>query len=269
VVRDGSHKEREFHDEWAEGINPDDVVVDDSWHGAGVPECGWILRQLGDLTGLRILELGTGAGEGAVYFAKRGAKVTATDISPGMLNLAAEVGRRHGVTMETVVADAADLSHFDDGTFDLVYGANVLHHVEIERCLREVHRVLVPGGRAAFWDPLHYNPAIQVYRRIATEVRTEDEHPLKRADLKRFEKIFDNTISQAFWLSGLLVFIKFFLVDRIHPNADRYWKLVVERQTELEKSLLRFHALDQNILKVFKPLRWWAWNIAVVVQKGT
>ena len=143
----------------------------------------------------------------------------------------------------------------------------MLHHVEIERCLSEVVRVLKPGGRAAFWDPVHYNPAIQVYRRMANEVRTDDEHPLRRADLVTLQRHFTDLRIRAFWLSGLLVFVRFYVIDRIKPNAARYWKLVVERQDELARSLRWFHRIDRAMLRVAPPLRWMCWNLAVVAWK--
>ena len=48
----------------------------------------------------------------------------------------------------------------------------------------EIRRVLKPGGRFFSYDPLAYNPAINVYRKMATEVRTPDEQPLTRADVQ-------------------------------------------------------------------------------------
>jgi SAM-dependent methyltransferase len=184
-----------------------------------------------------------------------------------MLEVAREVGQLHGVTFRTSVADAADLSQFPDESFDIVYGANVLHHVEIDRCLSEVVRVLKPGGRAAFWDPVHYNPAIQIYRRMATEVRTDDEHPLRRADLVTLRRHFSDVSTRGFWLTGLLVFVKFFVIDRIKPNSERYWKLVVDKQDDLSRSLRWFHAIDRTVLRVVPPLRWLCWNLAVVAHK--
>jgi SAM-dependent methyltransferase len=49
---------------------------------------------------------------------------------------------------------------YADSTFDAVYGSSVLHHLDLDRALREVFRVLRPGGRAAFAEPNLLNPQV-------------------------------------------------------------------------------------------------------------
>lgn len=260
--------EAEFHDEWAAAVDPASVDVHGTWTGAGCPEVQWIGDRLGDLAGKRVLDLGSGLGEASVWFSLAGATVTSLDISPGMLDVVTAVANHHGVEVTTVVGDAANLRQFDDGCFDIVYGANVLHHVDIATCLAEVHRVLAPGGRAAFWDPVHYNPIIGVYRRMASEVRTDDEHPLRRRDLRVMNHQFNRVQSQGFWLTALAIFVRFFAVDRVHPSADRYWKLVIDRQARHDRFLRVAHGLDRALLQAIRPLRWWCWNLAVVCHKS-
>lgn len=260
-------RERAFHDAWADSIDPASVQVESSFTGCTSPEGAWIVKELGDLRGKRLLELGSGAGEGAVFFATRGADVVATDLSPGMLRVVHEVARLHNTKVQTAVASADDLSAFPEGSFDIVYAANLLHHVDIAACLDEVRRVLKPGGVAAFWDPVAHNPAINVYRRMAMEVRTEDEHPIRRQDMALFTSRFSNVRTRFFWLSALLVFVKFYLIDRIHPNADRYWKLIITKEAELRPWVKPLMALDRVILAVIPPLKWWCWNMSIVARK--
>jgi SAM-dependent methyltransferase len=222
---------------------------------------------MGDLSGKRVLELGSGAGDGAVYFALQGASVVATDLSPGMLDVVDRVASIHGVSVERKICSAEDLSAFADCSFDLVYAANTLHHVNIARCLDEVKRVLKDGGIACFWNPVAHNPAINVYRRMATEVRTEDEHPLRRRDMRLFLEWFRRMERKFFWLSTLLLFVKFYVVDRVHPNQDRYWKRILTREPELRPVYLLLEKLDRVLLKILPFLGWWCWNVAIVVQK--
>jgi SAM-dependent methyltransferase len=70
----------------------------------------------------------------------------ATDLSAGMLAVCVENARRIGCDLRARTADAEALP-FDDGTFDLVVGHAVLHHLPSPAAaLREAHRVLAPGG---------------------------------------------------------------------------------------------------------------------------
>jgi SAM-dependent methyltransferase len=260
-------RERGFHDEWAASIDISMVPVKEAFTGSTSPEGAWIMEQLGNLKGRRLLELGSGAGEGAVFFAMQGADVTATDLSPGMLEVVQKLAVLHGTSVQTAVVSADDLSKFPNESFDVVYGANLLHHIDIARCLDEVWRVLKLGGRAAFWDPVAYNPAINVYRKMASDVRTIDEHPIRRSDLARLRAQFSDVKVRFFWLTALLIFLKFYLIDRIHPSADRYWKLIVTEEEKLRSWVKPLMAFDRFLLGAIPCLGWLCWNIAVVVRK--
>src|SRR3979411_2955415 len=100
----------------------------------------------------RGLERGCGTGffllnlmQGGV--AKRG---SVTDLSPGMVQVALRNATNLGLDVDGRVADAERIP-YDDNTFDLVVGHAVLHHIpDVELSLREVVRVLKPGGRLGF-----------------------------------------------------------------------------------------------------------------------
>lgn len=262
-------REREFHDDWANSVQPNEVDVMGAWTELATPETFWISRQLGDIKGLKVLDLGCGLGEGSVYFALRGAEVTASDLSPGMCDLARRVAIHNGVQVQTLITSATDLSNVPDNSYDIVYGANMLHHVDIEKCIDEVFRVLKPGGRAAFWDPVQYNPIINIYRKMASGVRTEDEHPLRVKDLAYIKQKFDKTNTKFFWLSATLIFVRFYLIDKIGPSEGRYWKLIIDRR-EKHSNFLKFaHRFDRVLLRVIPPLKWWCWNVAVVAKKAS
>lgn len=73
-----------------------------------------------------------------------------TDLSPGMVEVAKRNGENLGFELEGRVADAETLP-YDDDTFDLVIGHAVLHHIpDLDQAMREVLRVLKPGGRFVF-----------------------------------------------------------------------------------------------------------------------
>jgi len=109
--------------------------------------------------GMTVLDLASGHGEPALALAAAvgpTGHVTATDQGPALLTIAEERARRAGLTNMTFrVADAHELS-FPDGAFDRVTSRfGVMYLVELRRALREVRRVLKPGGRVTFiaWGP--------------------------------------------------------------------------------------------------------------------
>ena len=263
---DPLQKEEEFHDDWASTIDVNAVLVDELATSCTSPEIQMILEALGDIDGLSILELGCGAGEGSTLFAKRGADVTATDLSSGMLATAERLAERHNVSIRTHKCSATDTG-LEDASFDVVYAANLLHHVDIDATLKEVARVLKSGGTFVAWDPVHYNPLINLYRRMATEVRTDDEHPLKAADLKLFGNHFSSVSSQGTWFTTLAIFLKFYLWDRVDPNKERYWKKIVLEHEKLEPLYSPLKRFDDMILNALPFLKWMCWNMVIVATK--
>jgi SAM-dependent methyltransferase len=181
-------REAAFHDAWAGSTRPDDVLVRESFEGPTSVENQFILKLMRPLRGKQLLDIGSGLGESSVYFALQGADVTALDISPGMVETTLNLGKRHGVELKGVVSVAEELN-VPSVSFDLVYIANAIHHVQDRtKMYDEIRRVLRPGGRFFSYDPLAYNPVINIYRRMATEVRTPDERPLTRA-VGQFEDV--------------------------------------------------------------------------------
>lgn len=260
------NKEEIFHDNWAATIDPASVMVDQSFEACTAPENRAILNYLGDLKNKEILELGCGAGEASVFFAKKGARVIATDVSTNMLELTKKVAAFHGVSLQAFPA-RSDRIPCPDNSFDIVYAANILHHVNIQSTLKEIKRVLKPGGAFVGWDPLAHNPAINVYRWIATEVRTEDEHPIRFSELKYFKKEFISFEFQSKWFFTLFIFLKFFFLDRINPNKERYWKKIISEHQRLKPIYLKLEKIDSKLLKIIPFLRRFCWNIVFFCKK--
>lgn len=100
----------------------------------------------------RALEIGSGTGYFSLNLLLAGvvAEATCTDISPGMLEALEGNAQRLGLEVETVVTDAGRLP-FADGSFDLVFGHAVLHHLpDLPAAFADFRRVLRPGGTMAF-----------------------------------------------------------------------------------------------------------------------
>ncbi|NJO81096.1 MAG: class I SAM-dependent methyltransferase [Cyanobacteria bacterium RM1_2_2] len=259
-------KEQDFHDRWAAAIDVEGIHVKDYFEACTAPENRFILRQLGDVCGKSLLDLGCGAGENSVYFASKGARCVAADYSPGMVEVALKLAEANGVRVEGQVTNAMDMN-FPDNTFDIVYASNLLHHIpDPTLTIREAHRVLKPGGQFCFWDPLQHNPLINVYRRMATAVRTEDETPLNIELVNFIKSQFSQTCYDTFWIATLWIFLQFYLIERVHPNEERYWKKIILEHERLQPEYQLLEKWD-TLLKKLPWLKRYAWNLAVVATK--
>jgi 2-polyprenyl-3-methyl-5-hydroxy-6-metoxy-1,4-benzoquinol methylase len=259
-------KEARFHDEWAQSTPIDQISVHEAFEAPTAPENRFILRQLGDLRNRKILDIGAGLGESSVYFALQGAEVTCTDLSPAMVETAIRLAQHHGVSITGVVV-AGETLNVPENHFDFVYVANTIHHVTDKRALfQQIHRALKPGGRFFSWDPIAYNPVINIYRKMASKVRTEDEFPLTFADISIAREYFINVGHREFWIATLALFLKYYLVDRVHPNQDRYWKRILK---ESNRNLWWWQPLRliDAVLTRLPIVRRLAWNMVMWGEK--
>lgn len=114
---------------------------------------------LGNVTGLRVVDLGCGAGQNAIALAKSGAKVTAVDFSSNQLLEARTLAADEGVNVEFLNCNVTELSVFDDDTFDIAVSACTMAFVkDIKTAFFEAYRILKPGGVfvVSVMHPLQY-----------------------------------------------------------------------------------------------------------------
>jgi SAM-dependent methyltransferase len=168
----------------------------------------WIrpaINRLGDLPGRRVLDFGCGHGMAAVVLARRGARVTAFDLSHGYVDEARQRAKANHVSITFVQADGERLP-FADASFDRVWGNAVLHHLDLDRAGRELERVLKPGGVAVFCEPWGENPLLNWARRrlpYPGKERTPDEQPLRQTQVRLLREIFPHLEMRGYQLLSM------------------------------------------------------------------
>jgi SAM-dependent methyltransferase len=196
--------------------------------------------------GASVLELGCGAGELSLQLLGRGARLTALDLSPGMVELART--RAPGGTFLVAPAEATGLP---DASFDLVVGKAVLHHVHVAAAAAEVRRVLRPGGRAAFFENQDRNPLLRVARRRLwgsprlNWVGTRDEHALSSADFDALRRTFAS-------------------VELSYPSLYFFEALSRALGHRLYRPL---SGLDAIVGRALPPARRWSWHVLVSCRR--
>jgi len=123
---------------------------------------------------MNVLEIGCGTGYFTKELAKTEAQITAIDISPDLLEAARHIIKDRNVLFE--VANAYDMQ-YADASFDIVVGSSVLHHLEVDKALKEFFRVLKPGGKVVFTEPNMMNPQIAVQKNVPSIKKRMGDSP--------------------------------------------------------------------------------------------
>jgi ubiquinone/menaquinone biosynthesis C-methylase UbiE len=192
--------------------------------------------------GTRVLEYGCGEGGYAFALAAEGASVTGIDISEVRIEHARE--RSEGLAGLSFEVMNAERLEFPDDTFDLICGAAILHHLDLDLALAEVSRTLKERGEALFLEPLGHNPAINLYRRLTPAYRTADEHPLLMRDLQLAHRYFGRVEAEYFHFVVLLA------TPFGRSARGRRWA----------RSLDRF---DHALMRRFPFMRRYAWMVVL------
>lgn len=157
------------------------------------------LSLLGDLQGKSVLECGCGQGHTSVMLAKRGARVTTFDTSTEDLETAYRLADANGVEI-THLCQPFEKLELPDESFDLVFGAFIIHHVDVAGAARELCRVMRSGARAVFIENSNRNFLLMGARRllcgnfgIAKYGDDEEEHPLTCDDIAELREHFGGT----------------------------------------------------------------------------
>jgi len=191
------------------------TIWDDSfWKNANEA----ITHALGNIKGKLILDLGSGIGEDTQYLLKKGARVVSLDSSEKCLLFSQRANKNLHIR-----ADATDLSFFKAKSFDIVFGREVLHHVDTDKCLMEVQRILKNKGFAVFQESLKYNLLIAVYRILKKKERVP-QHPFSPNELSCIAKKYFRNLETKFLytLLPMLYIIKVFIPQKTKKASSLY-----------------------------------------------
>ena len=156
--------------------------------------------------------------------------------------------------VECLVADGESLP-FRSDSFDAVWGNAILHHLDLAKAGRELHRVLKPGGVAVFCEPWGGNPILAFARRFLPypgKDRTPDEQPLTRRDLGPLRDTFPTVEVEGFQLLGMI---------------RRAWR--AGRASDGRSFFFRtLEAVDGRLLQLCPPFRNWCRYVVITLKKG-
>ena len=175
---------------------------------------------LGNVVGRRVLDLGCGSGENSFLLAKRGAEVIGVDLSESLIALAGRRLMLNGGAASPVrfLCCSAHRLPLPDSSVDVVFGAAILHHLDLDQTSREVLRVLRPGGLAIFKEPVRDSKLIAALRKCipyqAPDV-SPFERPLTAEEVTRFSARFRTIANRSFMLP-------FVPAVQMLPVADRW-----------------------------------------------
>ena len=198
--------------------------------------------------GSKVLEYGCGSDGHALTLAKHGGRVVGIDISSVAVKLnRAAAARQPGGPIDFCVMNAEQLC-FRNGTFDLICGMGILHHLDLRRSYHALSRALTPQGSAIFLEPLGHNPAINLYRHLTPTLRTPDEHPLLISDLEMASEYFSSVELKYFHLTSLIA-------------------VAARRATWFDSAVSRLEQFDDFLFRRIPWTRKYAWAVAMVLSK--
>jgi SAM-dependent methyltransferase len=183
---------------------------------------GFLVHAAGLGPSVGCLELGAGTGTFSVRLLESGCDLVAVELSEATAGVCR---RRVGSRAEVVVGNVETGEGVEGRSFDAVVGVSVLHHVDVDACLRTILGVLRPGGRFAFTEPNMANPQVWAERHL--------EAVRRRRHVTLHETAFrPRQLTAVFERAGLVV-ETCEPFDFLHPATPRFLIGAVSRLGDL------------------------------------
>jgi len=195
-----------------------------------------------------VLECGCGTGNFAEQVSNfKPKKLVAIDISEEAIKKAKSEKKSEENKIDYRVENCEN-SNLSSDAFDIIYGLGILHHLNLNKSLKELNRMLKKGGTMLFAEPMATNPIINIYRKFTPKARSADEHPLVFQDIKLIESMFKN-VEAKYYGFLTLIFFPFYK----SPENSKLFRLI--------------SGIDRMILKT-KYLRFLAWSVLIKAEKN-
>ena len=192
-----------------------------------------------------ILDFGCGNG---VYSEKvinfNPSKLTAIDISEEAI----EAAKTKGNNKIDFKVENCENTKLSSDSFDIIYGVGILHHLNLDKSIKEVERLVKRDGNIIFIEPLGTNPIINLYRKFTPNARSKDEHPFTFDDIKQLRKFF-NKVKIKYYGFFTLLFLPFY------------------KSPKESKIFLILSRLDK-ILFTIPFLKFLAWSVLIEAKKN-
>jgi ubiquinone/menaquinone biosynthesis C-methylase UbiE len=211
------------------------------------------LDALGDIRGKYVLDYGCGGGWSTARLRDRGALVIGFDIS--RTRLLEAHGHLFNVDSESpvqLVQASAEQLPFVDAMLDVVFGKQILHHLELDHAVPEIVRVLRPGGKAVFLEPLIHNPVLETYRRLTPHLRSPTERALSMHDLERIGAHFKRWTHKEFCLLAVL---------------PALLEAATSKRSALTDLRLWLHRLDRKLIDTMPFVGRYCWETVITLER--
>ncbi|MHA1951662.1 MAG: class I SAM-dependent methyltransferase [Candidatus Thorarchaeota archaeon] len=188
-----------IREQWESNAEAFSSLID----GEGTPHHRKILnpcvaRLLGEVAGRKLLDAGSGEGYLARYYAKKGADVTAIDLSQRLIETSEQMSKSEGVIVDYRVDNVCYIESVPKEEFDIVLSNLVLQNIPyLDDAINEFHRVLKTGGVLVF-SIIH--PAFNYYGPGSWEMGKKNPETKRREGLYfKVDRYFEEEEYERYW----------------------------------------------------------------------
>ena len=218
------------------------------------PDQLWVHQQLGTIQGRLIVDIGGGLSVNSLILARQGAKVVVLDISLERLRLMKRMIERFlpEATIMLLCGSAEELPIRDE-TIHAVLSKAVLIHTNLPQAMREIRRILKPGGHGFFCEPTKHNPFANLYRRFFAPPQWKHiTYYFDKAAVRTIREFIPGTEIKHFYIASFFAF---------------FWQFGIRNRTLFKKSLSVLGFIDSLLCKISKAITGMSWFYGIHAQK--